>query len=91
VELSHIQNISSLLTTNVLQTISASGNTFMVITERVANLKMFNWQKGLQRRVWRYQRGNQNPWIEEGQTTQWPKDKGQTTIYKALLTKFEIE
>jgi len=23
----------------------------------------------------RYQRGNQNPYIEEGQTTQWPKEK----------------
>jgi len=37
------------------------------------------------RRVWRYQRGNQNPYIEEEQTTQWPKEKvqtGQTTIYK---------
>jgi hypothetical protein len=32
--------------------------------------------------VWRYQRGNQNPYIEEEQTTQWPKEKGQTTIYK---------
>ena len=35
--------------------------------------------------VWRYQRGNQNPYIEE-QTTTWPKEKntkGQTTIYKA--------
>jgi hypothetical protein len=29
------------------------------------------------RRVWRYQRGNQNPYIEEGQTTQWPKEKVQ--------------
>jgi len=29
------------------------------------------------RRVWRYQRGNQNPYIEEEQTTQWPKEKGQ--------------
>ena len=28
------------------------------------------------RRVWRYQRGNQNPKIE-GQTTQWPKETGQ--------------
>ena len=28
------------------------------------------------RRVWRYQRGNQNSWIEEEQTTQWPKEKG---------------
>jgi len=25
------------------------------------------------RRVWRYQRGNQNPYIEEWQTTQWQK------------------
>ena len=29
------------------------------------------------RRVWRYQRGNQNPYIEEKQTTQWPKEKEQ--------------
>ena len=29
------------------------------------------------RRVWIYQRGNQNPYIEEGQTTQWPKEKVQ--------------
>jgi hypothetical protein len=28
-------------------------------------------------RVWRYQSGNQNPYIEEEQTTQWPKEKGQ--------------
>jgi len=37
------------------------------------------------RRVRRYQRCNQNPYIEEEQTTQWPKEKrtkGQTTIYK---------
>ena len=31
----------------------------------------------LQRRVWRYQRGNQNPYIEEEQTTQWPREKAQ--------------
>jgi hypothetical protein len=29
------------------------------------------------RRVWRYQRGNQNPYIEEEQTTQWSKEKVQ--------------
>jgi hypothetical protein len=34
------------------------------------------------RRVWRYQRGNQNPYIEEEQTTQWPKDtKGVIRIH----------
>ena len=31
----------------------------------------------LVRRVWRYQRGNQNPYIEEKQATQWPKEKAQ--------------
>ena len=29
------------------------------------------------RRVWRYQRGNQNPYIKEEQTTQLPKEKVQ--------------
>ena len=29
------------------------------------------------RRVWRYQRGNQNSYIEEEQTTRWPKEKVQ--------------
>jgi len=29
------------------------------------------------RRVWRYQWGNQNPYIEEGQRTQWPKERVQ--------------
>ena len=27
------------------------------------------------RRVSRYQRGNQNPYIGEGETTHWPKEK----------------
>jgi len=27
------------------------------------------------RRVWRYQIGNQNPYTEEEQTTQWPKER----------------
>jgi len=31
----------------------------------------------LVRRVWRYQRGNQKPYIEEEQTTQWLKEKVQ--------------
>jgi len=29
------------------------------------------------RRVWRYQWSNQNQYIEEEQTTQWPKEKVQ--------------
>jgi hypothetical protein len=31
--------------------------------------------RGNERRVWRYQIGNQNLYIEEEQTTQWPKEK----------------
>jgi hypothetical protein len=34
-------------------------------------------QNTLSRRVWRYQRGNQKPYIEEVQTTQWPNEKVQ--------------
>jgi hypothetical protein len=29
--------------------------------------------------------------MEEGQTAQWPKEKGQTTIYKTLQRKLKIE
>ena len=29
------------------------------------------------RRVWRFQRGNQNPYIEEEQTTKWQNEKEQ--------------
>jgi hypothetical protein len=41
---------------------------------------IYRWANtvGLQiRRAWRYQRSNQNPYIEEEQTTQWLKEKVQ--------------
>jgi hypothetical protein len=38
----------------------------------------------VQRRVWRYQRGNQNPYIEEEETTQWPKEKILYSIFDHL-------
>ena len=41
------------------------------------------------RRVWRYQRGNQNPYIAKEQTTQWPKEKVQKN--KRTLEKTEGE
>jgi hypothetical protein len=52
------------------------------LTSMICWLPQYNWtiiQSGLStiRRVWRYQRGNQNPYIEEQQTTQWPKEKVQ--------------
>ena len=34
------------------------------------------------RRVWRYQRGNQNPYIEEEYTTQWPKKRSTKHTHK---------
>ena len=36
-----------------------------------------SWSTILIRRVWEYQRGNQNPYIEEEQTTQWQKENVQ--------------
>ena len=35
--------------------------------------------------------GNQKPEVEEKPTTQWPKEKGQTLIYKTLHRKLKIE
>ena len=37
----------------------------------VGNCRVSLW------RVWRYQKGNQDPYIEEEQTTQWPKENVQ--------------
>ena len=45
------------------------------------------------KRVWRYQRGNQNPYIEE-QTTQWPNEKGHKRTnndLKNIHIKLKIE
>jgi len=42
-----------------------------------ALLKEVVSMSSIERIVWRYQRGNQNPYITEEQTTQWPKEKVQ--------------
>jgi stress response protein YsnF len=44
------------------------------------------------RRVWRYQRGNHNPYIEEEQTTQWPNEDGQKiNDQQSIRIKLKIE
>jgi len=44
------------------------------------------------KRVWRYQRGNQKPYSEEEQTTQWPKEKAQKDKQRSTKhTKLKIE
>ena len=45
------------------------------------------------RRVWRYQRGNQNPYIEEEQTKQWSKEKVQKDKQRStnIYIKLKIE
>jgi hypothetical protein len=56
---------------------------FTVVTNRVI------------RSAWRYQRGNQNPYIEEKQTTQWPNEKElkykQRSIKHAHKTKDRVK
>ena len=49
------------------------------------DLELKNICKLLIKKVWRYWRGNQKATIEEGQTIQWPKEKGQTMIYKIKI------
>jgi hypothetical protein len=43
------------------------------------------------RMVSSYKWVNQKPLFEEGQRTQWQKQKGQTTIYKTLHRKLRSE
>jgi hypothetical protein len=43
------------------------------------------------RRVWKYQRGNQNPYIEEEQTTQWPKEKVQKDKQQSIKHIFKTK
>jgi len=57
----YVQNITHL----------AINNKHSFIHRNIRHLFNHNWW-----RVWRCQRGNQNAEIE-GQTTQWPKEKGQ--------------
>ena len=43
------------------------------------------------KRVWRYQRGNQNPYIEEEQTTQWPKEKVQKDKQRSIKHTYKTK
>ena len=43
------------------------------------------------RRVWRYQRGNQIPCIEEEHTTQWPKEKVQKDKQRSTKHAYKTE
>ena len=43
------------------------------------------------RRDWRYQRGNQNPYIEEEQTTQWPKEIVQKDIQRSTKHTYKAK
>ena len=44
----------------------------------------------MERGGWRYQRGNQNQYIEEKQTTQWPKEKVQTNKQRSTKHTYKI-
>ena len=44
-----------------------------------------------ERRVWRYLRGNQNPYIEEEQTTQWPKEKVQKDKQRSIKHTYKTK
>jgi hypothetical protein len=43
------------------------------------------------KRVWRYQRDNQNPYIEEEQTTQWPTEKVQKGKQRSIKHTYKTK
>ena len=75
--------ISSL--TNTLDVIHIKHNVCLFHAEYVLFTIYHDVFSRVYGRDWRYQRGNQNSYIVEEQTTQWPKEKGQTTIYYTCL------
>ena len=69
----------------LLVTLLVSSNFSGMIWVITQHFKIISYSIMHMKRVWRYQRFNQNPYIEAEQTTQWPKEKvpkGQTTISK---------
>ena len=44
-----------------------------------------------ERRVRKYQRGNQNPYIKEEQTKQWPKEKVQKDKQRSTKYKYKTK
>ena len=58
-------------------------NTCMISLKRMRFVYM--------RIVWRYQRANQNPYIEEGQTIQWPNEKVQKDKQRATKHTYKTK
>jgi hypothetical protein len=61
-------------------------------------LRPLQWQRTIRsfqlkllRRVWRYQRVNQNPYIEEEQTTQWPKENKQNAKQRSTKHTYKTK
>ena len=74
---SNLQRISKSANIKVQACKAIDSNKYTLMNQ---NYMLFNYffSKWLSiRRIWRYQRGNQNQYIEEKQTTQWPKEKVQ--------------
>ncbi len=52
---------------------------------------IMRWIILCRRRVWRYQRGNQNPYIEEEEKAQWPKEKVQNDKQRSTKQTFKTK
>ena len=64
----------------------------------MALLSYFRWLNhklntvvSIERRVWWYQRANQNPYIEEEQNTQWPRGKVQKDKQRSTKNTYKIK
>jgi hypothetical protein len=60
----------------------------IVLVNKISNIQVRSYTPdvGKRRRVSRYQRGNQNPYIEEEQKTQWSKKKYKRTKDRVTQT-----
>jgi hypothetical protein len=61
----------------------------LIVTEYIT--RECTAQKNITWRAWGYQRGSLNPYIEEEQTTQWPKEKGQKDKKRSTKHTYKTE
>jgi hypothetical protein len=66
-----------------------------ILKERHCNFKLnvlqWQWLQYVIGIAWRYQKGNQNPYIEEEQTTQWPTEKVQKNKQRSTTYTYKTK
>ena len=89
--LKHFDNVISTCCENVVEVFESLTKCSENLTGDEFHYLFTCFHAEIVKRVWRYQRGNQNPYIEEEQTTQWPKEKVQKDKQRSTKHTYTIK